>query len=70
MAKSRYEAILNFPKNYLIWSYLGVTLSTCNIQDKFCFTEVPLFSQNLNFSEVMLTDLIKYNHELRKTNMS
>ena len=37
MAKSRYDAILNFPKNYLISSYLGVTLSSCNIQDNFCF---------------------------------
>ena len=36
MAKSRYEAILNFPKKYLIWSYLGVTLSTCNIENNFC----------------------------------
>ena len=35
MAKSRYDAILNFPKNYLISSYLGVTLSSCNIQDNF-----------------------------------
>ena len=38
MAKSRYGAVLNFPKNFAIWSYLGVTLSTCNIQDNFCIT--------------------------------
>ena len=39
MAKSRYVVILNFLKNYVIWSYLGVTLSTCNIQDNFCITK-------------------------------
>ena len=38
MAKSRYDAILNFPKNYLISSYLGVTLSSCNTKDNFCYT--------------------------------
>ena len=37
MAKSRFEAMLNIQEKYLIWSYLGVTLSTCNIQDNFCF---------------------------------
>ena len=35
--KSRYNAILNFPK-YLISSYLGVTLSSCNIKGNFRFT--------------------------------
>ena len=38
LAKSRYDAISSFPKNDLISRYLGVTLSICNIQDKFCFT--------------------------------
>ena len=38
MAKSRYDGISNFPKKYLIFSYLGVTLSSCNMQDNFCFT--------------------------------
>ena len=38
MAKWRCEAILNFLKNYFILSYLGVTLSTCNMRDSFCFT--------------------------------
>ena len=57
--KSRYGAILNFRKNYFISSYRGVTLSSCNIKDNFWFTEVPLYSQNSNFSVVMLTDLIK-----------
>ena len=37
MAKSRFEAMLNIQEKYLIWSYLGVALSTCNIQDNFCF---------------------------------
>ena len=88
MAKSRSETILNFSENYLIWSYLGVTLSTCNIrklllplgafnltntaqkmlaEDLFTFTgEILdgklhfLCSENLDFSVVMLTDLIKY----------
>ena len=35
--KSRYDAILNFPKDCLITSYLGATLSTYN-KDSFCFT--------------------------------
>ena len=39
-------------------------------QDNFCFISVLLFSQNLNFSVVMLTDLIKYNYRLPKTNRS
>ena len=69
-AKSRYDSMLNFLKNCLIWSYLGVTLSTCKTQDNFCFTQVPLFSQSSNFSVVMLTDVIKYNYRLRKTNRS
>ena len=38
MAKLRYGVILNFPKNYVISSYLSVTISTCNIQDNFCIT--------------------------------
>ena len=38
MAKSRCEAILNIPKNYFILSYLGVTLSTCNVRDSFFLT--------------------------------
>ena len=59
------KAILSFPKNYLIWSYL-VTLYTCNIQDNFCFHEVPLFSQYSHFSVVMLTDLIKFNYGSQK----
>ena len=29
--KSGYDAILNFPKNYLISNYLAVTLSSCNM---------------------------------------
>ena len=32
--KSRYDATLNFPKNYLISSYLGVTLFSCTRKDK------------------------------------
>ena len=44
MAKSRYDTILNFSKNYLDylkhWSYLGVTL-------------------NSDFFEALLNDLIK-----------
>ena len=36
--KWRYDAILNFPKNCIISSYLGVTVSSCNIKDNFCFT--------------------------------
>ena len=39
-------------------------------QDNFCFISIPLFSQNLNFSVVMLTDLIKCNYRLPKTNRS
>ena len=54
MAKSRCEAILNILKNYFILSYLGVTLSTRNMRDSFCFTQVPLFLQNSNFSVVEL----------------
>ena len=38
MAKLRYDAILNFLKNYLSSSYLGVILFSCNIKDNFCFT--------------------------------
>ena len=38
MAKSRYDAILNFPKKYLICSYLLVTILTYNMQDNFCYT--------------------------------
>ena len=59
--KSRYEAILNFSNNYLILGYLGVTLSSCNIKDNFCFTLIRLCSQNSNFSVVILIDLIKCN---------
>ena len=68
--KSRYDAILNFPKNWLILSYLGVTLSSCYIKDNFCFTYIPLWSQNSNFSVVMLVDLIKCNVQVWKTNRS
>ena len=39
-------------------------------QDNFCFISIPLFSQNLNFSVVMLTDLIKCDYRLPKTNRS
>ena len=67
MAKPRYDDILNFPKNYLISSYLSVILSACNIQYNFCLTQVPSWLQNSNFSVVMLTDLIKCNYRLRKT---
>ena len=35
MGKITSDAILNFPKNYLISSYLGVTLSSCNIKITF-----------------------------------
>ena len=59
--KSRYEAILNFSNNYLISVYLGVTLSSYNIKDNFCFTLIRLCSQNSNFSVVILIDLIKCN---------
>ena len=38
MAKIKRWVILNFQKNYLISSYLGVTLSSRNIKDNFCFT--------------------------------
>ena len=51
MTKSRYDAILNFPKYYLNHlndlNYL-VILSTRNTEDNFCFLEEPLFSQNSN----------------------
>ena len=39
-------------------------------QDNFCFISVLLFSQNLNLSVVMLTDLLKCNYWLPKTNRS
>ena len=48
MTKTRYDAILNLPKNHLVWSYLGVTLLTCNIQDSFCFTYKYLYFRKLN----------------------
>ena len=34
--------------------------------DNFCFISIPLFSQNLNFFVVMLTDLIKCNYRPQK----
>ena len=55
VAKSRYDAILNLPKIY----NLEFTLYTLNMQENFCFTQVPSFSQNSIFSMLMLTDLIK-----------
>ena len=70
MIKSRYEAILNIRQKYLIWSYLADNFSTCNIQDYFCFTQVPLFSQNSNLSVTILTDLIKCDGLIRQTNRS
>ena len=70
MTKLRYQAILNFLTNCLIWSYLGVTLSTGNVLDNFCFTSVPLFPQNSKFSVLMLIDLIKCKYRLRKTKTS
>ena len=48
MTKTRYDAILNLSKNHLVWSYLGVTLLTCNIQDSFCFTYSYLYFRKLN----------------------
>ena len=49
MAKSRYGVRLNFLKNYVIWSYLGVTLSTCNIQDlTFILTKLKLLCAAAN----------------------
>ena len=67
MTKLRYQAILNFLINCLIRSYLGVTFSTGNVLDNFCFTPVPLFPQNSKFSVMMLIDLIKCKYRLRKT---
>ena len=36
--KLRYDAILSFPKKYLILSYLKVTLSSCKLKNNFCLT--------------------------------
>ena len=63
--KLRYDAILSFPKKYLILSYLKVTLSSCKLKDNFCLTLVLLCSQNLKifcsdadwFDEVQLSGL-------------
>ena len=68
--KSRYDAILNFPKKYLISNYLGVSLSKCKIKYKFCLTWVPLYSQNSKFFVVMMTDLTKRNAQVWKTSRS
>ena len=70
MGKSRYDVILNIPKKKLIWNYLGITLSSCNIQHKFCVTKVSLFFQNSNFSVVILTHLLKWKYRIWKTERS
>ena len=49
---------------------VGVTLSICNIQDNYLLHIDTLLSQNSNFSVAMITDLIKCNCRLRKTNKS
>ena len=59
-----------FRKKKLIWSYLGPTISICNIQNNFTFICVHLFSQNSNFSVVLLNYLIQCNYQLPKTNRS
>ena len=33
MIESRYDTLHNIPKNALIWSYVGATISTCNMLD-------------------------------------
>ena len=60
--KIPYRIFQKITKFEVIWSLFP--------QDNFCFISVLLSSQNLNFSVVMLTDLIKYNYRLPKTNRS
>ena len=52
--KSGYDAILNFPKNYLISNYLGVTLSSCNMLIK-----VKLFCGNADRSDYLKLSSLK-----------
>ena len=33
--ESRYGTLHNIPTNYWIWTYVGATSSTCNMQDTF-----------------------------------
>ena len=80
MVKPRYDAILIFPKNYLIFSYLEVTLSILTYKITFASlrylyshkTQICLWWCWLisNFSVVMVTDLIKCNYGLPKANRS
>ena len=80
MVKPRYDAILIFPKNYLIFSYLEVTLSILTYKITFASLRY-LYSHKTqtclwwcwlisNFSVVMVTDLIKCNYGLPKANRS
>ena len=77
MAKSRYDAILNFSKNYLNYlnhlNYLElsrVTLSTCNTQENFCFVWEPFSHKNQISVVALLNYLIKCNYRFHKTNRS
>ena len=80
MVKPRYDAILIFPKNYLIFSYLEVTLSILTYKITFASLRY-LYSHKTqtclwwcwlisNFSVVMVTDLIKCNYGLPKAKRS
>ena len=53
MMEWRCDTLYNIPKNYWIWSYVGVTISTWNMQDTllyilvhFIFVKLKLFWGN------------------------
>ena len=55
-------AICNIPKNYWIWSYVGVTISTSNMQGTSLYFVVLFIFLNLLYFAMILTNMIKCNY--------